>query len=190
MITRTPKQIAVGGSTATVTVQAKDQYGNVIKVGGATVTVDTTLGSIGSVADNGNGTYSATLTSGTVRGTAKLTGTINGNPIGATTGVDFVAGPPSGSTTTIGRNTGSIPANGSSTATISVQAKDQYGNVIKTGGANVTLQATAGSLSGVTDLGNGKYTAILTSATSPALSTISGTIAGQPITATTAVRFT
>jgi hypothetical protein len=190
-IGRSPTKIVADGlSTSIITVTAKDASGNRIRLGGATVTLSTNLGSLAAVTDKHDGTYTATLTGGTVRGTAKITGTINGNPITATTGVDFVAGPPSGSTTTIARSVRSIPANGSSTATITVQAKDQYGNVIKTGGANVRLQATAGSLSGVTDLGNGKYTATLTSATSPALSTISGTIAGQPITATTMVRFT
>ena len=85
---------------------------------------------------------------------------------------------------------GSIPVGGS-IATITVRAFDQYGNPIKVGGATVQLNTTAGSLSPtVTDLGNGKYTTTLTSAISPALATISGTINGGPITATTTVRFT
>ena len=190
VITRTPKQIAVGGSTATVTVQAKDQYGNVIKVGGATVTLDTTLGSIGLVADKGNGTYSATLTSGNSAGTATISGTIGGSAITSTTGVAFVAGPPSGSTTTINRSRSTIAADGVSTSVITVRAYDQYGNVIKIGGANVTLQTDRGSLTSVTDAGGGKYTATLSSSTSPGTATITGTINSQPIAASTTVVFT
>ena len=190
-IDRTSSKIAVGGSTSIITVTARDANGNRLWTGGSTVVLQTTLGSISSpVTDKGNGTYTATLTSGTVAGTALVTGTIDTNTIGFPRGVDFLAGPPAGSTTTIGRSVRSIPVGGS-IATITVRAFDQYGNPIKVGGATVQLNTTAGSLSPtVTDLGNGKYTTTLTSAISPALATISGTINGGPITATTTVRFT
>ena len=191
-IDRTSSKIAVGGSTSIITVTARDANGNRLWTGGSTVVLQTTLGSISSPAtDNGNGTYTATLTSGTVAGTALVTGTIDTNTIGFPRGVAFQAGPPAGSTTTISRSIRSIPADGVSTATITVRAFDQYGNPIKVGGATVLLNTSAGSLSPtVTDLGNGKYTATLTSAISPALATISGTINGDPITATVTVRFT
>jgi predicted outer membrane repeat protein len=189
LIDRNPSKIAVGGSTATITVRARDAGGNRLRIGGATVTLQTTLGTLSDVTDNHDGSYTATLTSGTLAGKATVSGAIDGNAITDTAGVDFAAGPPAGLTTTISSNPSRIPADGVSTSTITVRAYDQYGNPLKVGGANVQLNTDAGSLGSVTDLGNGKYTAVLTSANSPALATIGGTIDGDPIAATTTVRF-
>ena len=59
----------------------------------------------------------------------------------------------------------SITADGTSSSTITVQLKDSVGNNLTAGGDSVTLSTTLGTLSAVTDNGNGTYTAILTSAT-------------------------
>ena len=77
-ITAAPTSITADGtSTSTITVQLKDGFGNNITSGGDTVTVATNFGSLsGTVTDNGDGTYTETLTSGTT-GTATLTGTVN-----------------------------------------------------------------------------------------------------------------
>ena len=69
---------ANGTSTSTVTVRLKDDQGNNITGGGDAVTVTTSNGSLGSVTDNGNGTYSAILTSSTIAGPAVLRSTVNG----------------------------------------------------------------------------------------------------------------
>jgi predicted outer membrane repeat protein len=180
---------ADGSSTSTITVRAIDANGNVIQAGGATVLLNTTLGSLGSVTDNGNGTYSATLTSATTAGKATISGTINGGAITATAKVDFLAGPPAGTTTLISRGSSSIPANGSSTATFTVVAKDQFGNELQVGGAAVVLQTTGGSLGTVTDLGNGRYRATLTSSLTPGRVDITGAINGQTIGHPTYIRF-
>src|SRR5205823_998247 len=63
------------------TVQTKDSGANNITAGGATVTLLTSLGMIGGVTDNNNGTYTATLTAGYTAGTATISGTINGSSI-------------------------------------------------------------------------------------------------------------
>lgn len=181
--------VADGISTATITVRARDANGNLIQTGGATVLLNTTLGSLGSVTDNGNGAYTATLTSATTRGKATVSGSINGDPIAATTSVDFVPGAPSGATTTIGRSPSRIVADGITTSTITVRAKDASGNVVQVGGATVVLNTTRGSLGSVTDNGNGTYTATLTSSTSRGVATISGTIDSDPIVSTTSVDF-
>jgi adhesin/invasin len=83
---------ADGTSTSTVLVQLKDANGNNLTSGGATVILATTLGSMGAVTDNGNGTYSATLTSGTVAGIATVTGTLNGDAITDSAQVTFSPG--------------------------------------------------------------------------------------------------
>jgi len=61
---------------------------------------------------------------------------------------------------------------------------------VKTGGATVVLNTTRGSLGSVTDLGHGKYSATLTSSTSPGKAAITGTINGQPIAFGIGIRFT
>ena len=92
-ISASPSAISAdGASTSTVTVQAEDAYGNNLTTGGATVNLSTSLGRLGPVTDNGDGTYSATLTSSTAPGTATVTGTINGAAITHTATVAFNSG--------------------------------------------------------------------------------------------------
>lgn len=78
-----------GFSTSTITVQLKDSEGNNRTVGGETVVLNTTDGSLGSVTDNGNGTYTATLTSSVIEGTATITGTLNAAAITDNALVEF-----------------------------------------------------------------------------------------------------
>ncbi|WP_020402056.1 DUF2341 domain-containing protein [Gracilimonas tropica] len=80
-----------GSSTSAITVQAKDEFGNIIDSGGETVALSTTLGSIGGVTDNGDGTYSATLTSSTSTGIATISGTLNGDDITDEAEVEFAS---------------------------------------------------------------------------------------------------
>ncbi len=83
-----------GASTSTITVDLKDQYGNNISTGGDVVALSitpTALGSLGSVTDNSDGTYSAVLTSSTTAGTDNITGTVNGNAITDDTDVEYAA---------------------------------------------------------------------------------------------------
>ncbi len=92
VISASPTSIAANGtSTTTVTVQSEDAYGNSLTTGGANVILATTLGQLGPVTDNGDGTYSATLTSPTSPGTATVTGTLNGSAIGHPATVTFAA---------------------------------------------------------------------------------------------------
>tara|TARA_R100000908_G_scaffold23815_4_gene9835 strand:- start:60017 stop:67576 length:7560 start_codon:yes stop_codon:yes gene_type:complete len=80
-----------GASTSTITVQAKDAFGNNKTAGGATVVLSTDQGSIGSVTDNSNGTYTATLTSSTSIVTATVTGTLNSTAITDNALVEFAS---------------------------------------------------------------------------------------------------
>jgi hypothetical protein len=50
-------------------------------IGGAAVSLWTTVGTLSSVTDNGNGTYTATLTASTTAGSASIYGWINAEPI-------------------------------------------------------------------------------------------------------------
>lgn len=90
VITASPTVILNNGSsTSTITLQAKDAYGNNITSGSETVVLSTDQGSIGSVTDNANGTYTATLTSSTAQVTATVTGTINGDAVTDNATVQF-----------------------------------------------------------------------------------------------------
>jgi hypothetical protein len=87
-------------------VQLKDANGNNLTSGGDPVALSTDLGSLGTVTDNGNGTYTATLTAGTTAGTATVTGTLNAVAITDTATVEFTApavtGSISGTVTAVG----------------------------------------------------------------------------------------
>jgi hypothetical protein len=75
-----------------------------------------------------------------------------------------------------------IAADGSSTTTITVQLKDALGNNLTSSGGTVIIFTSAGTISVVTDNGNGTYTAVLTSAATPGASNLSFTINGTPAT--------
>src|SRR5690606_26213165 len=53
---------ADGSSTTTISVRLIDAYDNPLAAGGADVSLSTTLGAIGAVTDEGDGTYTAALT--------------------------------------------------------------------------------------------------------------------------------
>jgi len=139
-----------------ITVHTKDQFGNVIGTGGASVTLTTTLGHFGAgtattttATDAGDGTYTATLLSAQ-SGTATITGTIGGTAIA----------PPSVTVTAIATVldhfdvtladgsaiTGNKPA-GVATA-IRVRALDASGNVITTYNSQTVLSIINSTLIG------------------------------------------
>ena len=189
-ITAAPASItADGASTSTVTVQLKDAGGNNLATGGDAVTLATTLGTLGAVTDNGDGTYTATLTSGTTAGTATVTGTVNTVAITDNAAVAFTVGAASALTSTITAAPASITAEGASTSTVTVQLKDAVGNNLATGGDAVTLATTLGTLGAVTDNGDGTYTATLTSGTTAGTATVTGTANTAAITDNAAVAF-
>ena len=85
--------LANGSSTSTITLQLKDAFGNNLTAGdGATYVFSTDRGSIGSATNNGNGTYSTTLTSSTSAGTATVSATRNAAAFSNSTSVTFTPG--------------------------------------------------------------------------------------------------
>jgi adhesin/invasin len=182
--------VADGKSTATITVRLRDAEGNDMASGGDGVTLSTTAGSLGAVTDNDDGTYSATLTSSTSEETATITGTVNGAAIDDEATVEFTARSPSPATSTIHASPTSIVADGESTATITVQLRDTEGEDLASGGDNVTLSTSAGSLGDVTDNDDGTYTATLTSSTTAQTAAITGTVNGAEIDDEATVAFT
>ena len=119
--------VANGSSTATVTVQLRDALGNDLTAGGDTVALNATLGTLSAVTDNGDGTYTATLTSSTSAGIASLTGSVNGSGLAAGTTISFVAGP----VATLDVAAGS-PQTAGTAFPVTVTAKDANGNTVPT----------------------------------------------------------
>lgn len=92
--------------------------------------------------------------------------------------------------TTITASPLSITADGTSTSTITVQARDANGNRLTTGGDAVTPTTSAGTLPDVTDNTDGTYTTTLTSATSTGSALVSGTLNRVALTDPATVTFT
>ncbi|TQV86853.1 invasin domain 3-containing protein [Aliikangiella coralliicola] len=180
---------ANGVSTSTITVQAIDAQGNNLTAGGDTVVLAVTgSASLSSVTDNGNGTYTATMTN-TVAEAVTVTGTINAVAITDNAIVTFVPGGPSATQTTIDAIPAILAADGVNVSTITVQVKDAQGNDLTTGGETVVLSVTgSASLSTVTDNGDGTYTATMTNAVAEGV-TVSGTLNATPIIDTAFVIF-
>jgi adhesin/invasin len=191
VISANPSSIpADGTSTASVTVHLRDAFDNVVTVGGADVRITTDAGSISDTSDRGDGTYAATLTSGTRVGTALLAFTVAGDPATSTAVVSFVPGPADPGTSTITATPDSVVADGTSTATVTVRLLDAQGNPLASGGALVRISTTLGALGPITDNGDATYTATLRSATTPGTATLAFTVNGDDGAGTDTVRFT
>jgi len=163
-----------GVSTVDLTVHANDASGNNLSTGGSTVTITrlSGTGTISAITDNTDGTYTATVTSPVTPGNGVFVATLDGNPVKNGTGsqtqatITYVSPPANASNSTLTPTSSSISCGG--TQVLTVQAKDAYGNNLLVGGATVVfqLQSGNGSISSVTDNGNGTYTAIVSTPTS------------------------
>ncbi len=182
---------ADGTATQLLTVQAKDANGNDQTTGGSTVTItrQSGTGTISPVTDNGDGTYTATATAPTTTGTGTFVATLDGNPVesGSTTQteatVTYVPGPVDAARSTLTPTSSSITADGTATQLLTVQAKDANGNDQTTGGSTVTItrQSGTGTISPVTDNGDGTYTATATAPTTTGTGTFVATLDGNPV---------
>jgi adhesin/invasin len=181
--------VANGISTSTITVRLRDAEGNLLTTGGATIVLAASTGTIGVVTDNNNGTYTATYTSPvlTSGSPAVISGTLNGSAILDTAQIALISGPANGANSTMTASPNTIPANGTSTSTITVTLRDVNGNLVLSGGNTVLLNTNLGSLGSVTNNGNGTYTAILTSSVTTGTATINGTVNGQNLPSATVV---
>ena len=81
---------ANGTSTTTITVQLKDVNGANLTVSGGMVVINSTNGTLGTVIDNNNGTYTVILTSATNSPGTTLSYSVNGSAGTSTTSVAFM----------------------------------------------------------------------------------------------------
>ena len=145
-----------------ITVQVKDSLDDNITVGGDTVLLSTTGSAIlSSVTDNGNGTYSATV-SNTVEETVAISATFNGEPISDTATVSFSNSTTSNWKPVSGQH--QLRANGTAEGLVMFQAKDISDNNLDCGCDDVEMTVTTGSavISPVVDNDDGTYSATLT----------------------------
>ena len=192
-ITASPTSIVANGtSTSTITIQLKDSSNANLTTSGGTVLVTTSSGTLGTVTNNNNGTYTVVLTSSATAGTATIGFSINGTTATNTTTVTFTAvaitADPTKSTITASPT--SIVANGTSTSTITVQLKDSSNANLTTSGGTVVVTTSSGTLGSVTNNNNGTYTVVLTSSATAGTATIGFSINGTTATNTTSVIFT
>jgi adhesin/invasin len=183
---------AVVASTRTLEAKVVDANGNPVAghvvswaaaTGGGSVSAPTSTTSAAGVASVG-------WTLGTAAGAQTATATsagLAGSPLtftATTTAAAAAAG-----SSTLAASPASITADGSSASTLTVQLRDAYGNAVGASAGTVALSATSGTLSAVTDNGNGTYTATLTAPTAVGSSTVSGTLNGGALAGTATVAF-
>ena len=181
---------ANGTSATTLTVRLKDAYGNPLTTGGESVELRLSGGgTLGTVTDRGNGTYTATLTAPTAAGAATISGTLGGTELAHSISIAYVPGPASAATSAVEVSDASLPADGNSTATITIRLKDANGNPLTSGGAHVFAIATGAFIGSVTDHQDGTYTAVLTASTLAGSSTITAYLNGYPIAQQASVAF-
>ncbi|HET9383659.1 MAG TPA: invasin domain 3-containing protein, partial [Gemmatimonadales bacterium] len=185
-----PATLVAGSDLATITVTARDPFGNPIP--GATVVL-TATGSGNTLTQPAGSTNAAGATTATLSSTAAETktvsATINGHAITQTATVSVGHAGVDGAQSTLTAAPASITA-GSDVATITVTARDQFGNPVP--GATVVVAATGAGITlvqpGVTSVG-GVTTATL-SATGAGAKVISASIAGTGVTQTATVLVT
>ncbi|MEI7527008.1 MAG: invasin domain 3-containing protein, partial [Mariniphaga sp.] len=182
---------ADGASTQILTIQAKDANGNNLTIGGSTVTItnQSGTGSISSVTDNSNGTYTATVTAPTSTGSGVFVATLGGLAVKSGTGsqtqstISYIHGAADATNSTLTPTSATITANGISTQVLTVTAKDVNNNFVTSGGATVTITKSTGSgtIGSVADNGNGTYTSTVTSPTATGSGIFVATLSGNPV---------
>ena len=164
--------VADGISTADITVTVQDLDGN--PVVGETITFELIpdIGSITEAVDNGDGTYSATYTSGTTAGVITITATTSDGKSGSVN-ITLTAGP--AETVTVESSPDTLVADGVSTADITVTVRDVNGNPVVGETITLTLTPEIGTITTPVDNGDGTYSAIYTSGTTAGVVTITAT---------------
>ncbi len=172
---------ANGTSTSTITAVVKDAFGH--PVPNRVVNFVTNLGTVvGSAITNASGTASVTLTSAATVGTATITASTGS--ISATTTVTFVFGPPA--SITISAVSGMLPANGTSTSSVTAVVKDAFGNPVPN--QIVTFATNLGTIVGSATT-DATGTAVTTLTAAAVVGTATITASTGPVSATTTVTF-
>ena len=190
-VVTTSNAAPVAGAAVTITAKLADANGNLVATSGRTVTW-TTTGTGATFATpttltDATGSAAVQFTTGTTVGSYVVTGTDNTALKGSSPSIATVPGAASVAKSTLTGSPASLPADGASKSTITLQAADANGNVVHAS-AGVALMSLISSpagttISATTDNLNGTYTAQVTAPSANVGSAIVGaTLAGAGVT--------
>ena len=167
--------VANGASTSTATATITDANGN--PVAGDTVAFSSSDpgDQIGAVTNNGDGTYTATITSSTTSQPATITATDNTVSPSISRSATLTETPGPAAKVTVGLVPSSILADGSSTSTATATLTDANGNPETGDSVAFSSSAPGERIGAVTNEGGGTYTATITSSTTAGPATITAT---------------
>ncbi len=180
------------GSSATLTLIAKDSVGNLLTSGGRTVVFSysggTSTGTISGTTDASNGLYTANIEGVTAGTPTTLNATIDGNPILSTTPtIQVQAGTISLSQSTLTSTSSSLVAG--DTATLTLTFRDLHGNRVsdatQTSRLSLTMSALTAGLSRATFSSftpvagsDGVYQSVATATTAGTANSIQASLSG------------
>ena len=173
------------GTPFTATVTVRDAFGNVATSYTGTVHVSSddasaVLPSDYAFAAGDNGAHDVAITLKTAG--AKTVSATDGAISGTSAAITVNPGSPVAARTTITASPLAIMADGTTgPATVTVQARDAFDNAVTAGGATVALSTDLGSLSPITDAGDGTYVATLTATGSSGIAHVTGTLGGAAL---------
>jgi adhesin/invasin len=177
----TPSRInADGVSTATATATVSDANGNLVPGDNVQFAANPSAGvKIGTVTNNGDGTYSATITSSTTPGPVVITAndtSVTPNVSGqATLTLASTGGVGPATAVVVSLAPSAITANGTSTSVATATVTDANSNLVAGDTIKFTASPAADVMIGPTTNGNGTYTATITSRTATGPVTITAT---------------
>ncbi len=160
-LTLAEPELLVGAGATVATATLADAFGN--PIGGADLTIASDGGQqLGTVADTGDGSYTATVAATTRAGRSTLTA--SAGSLRATAELTQRADSASAVVATLAPDT--LVADGTATTTATARVTDRYGNVLPLGG--IAFRTDGGQQIGpVTDHADGRSTATITAATRP-----------------------
>ena len=186
------------GESATLTLTARDAFGNQAITGGLTVAFTQTdgpnlaQGAVGPVTDHGDGTYSAVFTATRVGDPTTVGATIDGAPV-TSTPLPTIAvlcgeGAPSADSSVVTVSDETAPSG--VPITVTLRARDALGNCLTTSGLTVTFETSGGpgestgDFGATVDNGDGTYAAVFTGVLAGDATQILGAIDGAPVATT------
>lgn len=183
--------LADGVAEIIITVQERDEFGTARESNSGDLTLSAEPAEevmISEVTSNGDGTYSAKVTS-TKAQEVVISGKIDDNALGGSATVEFIP-VVDFSNAVFSRDKASASADGSEQIKVTVQLKDADGNDYTSSGGDIKF----GELSGLTlksyqDNEDGTYTGVFTSETSKTFN-ITASIAGSALSSSIDIEFT
>jgi adhesin/invasin len=177
----TPTTVVADGTTtitatATVTDAAQGNGGTGGNgVPGQTVSLTRNGATVGTATDNGDGTYTATITASTTAQTETLVATdaaITASPTSASASLTETAGP--AATVSVALSAATVVADGAAQSTATASVADAHGNPVLSDTVAITTSGDA-TVGTVTANGDGTYTATITASTTADQETITAT---------------